>query len=349
MNKFVRNLITEWRRIELPFEDASIVLGVSGGADSISLALALRDLNTRKKLQLRLIIAHFNHSLRGRESDEDAEFVKGFAGRFGFELAIKKAAIASSGNLEQNARNARYTFLTETAQTLGAGIVLTAHTMNDQAETFLLNLIRGSGLRGLGAMRMRRELAVAEGEGSQNPTRGAESHKTKIELVRPLISWARREMTEQFCIDQDVKYRYDTMNEDAAFKRVRIRKILLPLLRDFNPKIIENLADTAFMLQEDFEILDELGSVALKDLLNQPESPALRLRDLKTLSPSIRRKILRDWLRNLRGDLRGLEKKHLQAIENLIFSRKSGSKVELPNGGFVRKGDGKLVYSQDKG
>ena len=151
MNNFVRNLLTEWRSLNLPFEEQTFVVAVSGGADSVSLALALSELKRRKKLNLRFVAAHFNHDLRGRQSDEDEKFVRELAGKFGFELALKKGNIAGEGNLEQNARVARYEFLTETAENLRASGVLTAHTLNDQAETFLINLIRGSGLEGLGA------------------------------------------------------------------------------------------------------------------------------------------------------------------------------------------------------
>ena len=158
MHRFVRSLITEWRKLGLPFTDETLIVAVSGGADSLSLLLALHDLRQRKKLKLRIVAAHFNHKLRGAESDADEEFVKHLAAEKGFELALGHGPIAAEGNLEQNARNARYDFLTRTADNLKAYGVLTAHTMNDQAETFLLNLIRGSGIDGLSGMRPIRDL-----------------------------------------------------------------------------------------------------------------------------------------------------------------------------------------------
>src|SRR5215218_8891270 len=142
MHKFVRNLLTEWRKLDLPFEGETFIVAVSGGADSVSLAIALDDLRTRKKLNSRFVIAHFNHDLRGAESERDAEFVKNLADKFDFELAYKKGKVLKAGNLEQNARIARYEFLMETALNTDACGILTAHTINDQAETFLLNLIR---------------------------------------------------------------------------------------------------------------------------------------------------------------------------------------------------------------
>jgi tRNA(Ile)-lysidine synthase len=145
MHKFVRNLITEWRKLDLPFADSAIVVAVSGGADSMSLLLAIEDLVRRKKLDLRITVAHFNHKLRGKESDADQEFVSRLAKDLAFEFVTESGRIAKKGNLEQNARNARYEFLTKVAKRSGASIILTAHTVNDQAETFLMNLIRGSG------------------------------------------------------------------------------------------------------------------------------------------------------------------------------------------------------------
>lgn len=342
MNDFVRNLLTEWRKLDLPFEDKTFVVAVSGGADSVSLALALNDLKQRKKLNLRFVIAHFNHDLRGKESDGDEKFVKDLAEKFGFELALKKGNVAKEGNLEQNARIARYKFLTETAENLHAYGILTAHTLNDQAETFLINLIRGSGIEGLGAMRTVR-----------GQIQSSSAKKSEIQLIRPLLSWAKREMTEKFCLDCGIEFRYDTMNEDLAFQRVRIRKVLLPLLEDFNPKIIENLAKTSFILQEDFEVLEkisELGIIGFENLSSKNgEKADLEIKKLKNLFPSMRRKILRDWLKKQRGDLRNLDSKHIEAVENLIFSRKSGKIIELPNKEFITKENGKISFTTKKG
>src|SRR5580765_2910393 len=173
MHGFVRNLITEWRRLELPFIGGAVVIAVSGGADSVSLLLAVDDLVKRKKLGHRVVAAHFNHNLRGSESDADGEFVRQLTTRLGVELAIGHGDLSKTGNLEQNARDARYDFLRQTAANLNAFAVLTGHTINDQAETFLLNLIRGSGPDGLSAMKAVRPLSAecgvrsAESEGEE--------------------------------------------------------------------------------------------------------------------------------------------------------------------------------------
>src|ERR1700733_12878033 len=139
MQKFLRELITEWRRLELPVNDAAVVVAVSGGADSVSLLLALSELKAKKKLDLRFVVAHFNHGLRGAESDKDETLVKKLSIKKGFEFESAKWKIKKGhnkkDNLEQAARLARYAFLGKTAEKYDAFAVLTAHTISDQAET----------------------------------------------------------------------------------------------------------------------------------------------------------------------------------------------------------------------
>lgn len=333
MHKFVRNLLTEWRKLALPFAGETFVVAVSGGADSVALALALADLKKRKKLNLRFVIAHFNHELRGAESESDAEFVQAFAEKLEFELAYKKGKVSKKGNLEQNARLARYEFLLETAENLKAFGILTAHTVNDQAETFLLNLVRGSGIKGLSAMK-----AVITNYEFQSEISNPNS---EIALVRPLLNWAMREETENFCRFCKIDYRIDSMNEDLSFNRVKMRRILIPVLKEFNPKIVETLAKTARLLQT--EITDSIN----EDLSKAAESEFLLIKDLKKLSNSALNQLLRRWLEGKRGNLRQLELKHIEAIERLIMSRKSGKVVELPGNESVVKESGGLYWQKN--
>ncbi len=366
MNQFCKNLLTEWRKLDLPFADETFVVAVSGGADSVSLLLALHELRKLKKLNLRFVIAHFNHDLRGAESAKDVEFVRGLTTKFNFEFVFKipnpKSKIQNqTGNLEQNARIARYEFLTETAQNLDAYGILTAHTLNDQAETFLLNLIRGSGLDGLSAIKPIRSLESrvlsqkSEESLSYEEKSKIQNPKSKIQLVRPLLNWAKREDTENFCRLNKIEFRHDAMNNDLAFKRVRIRKILIPLLQEFNPKIIETLAKTSELLRGSAEQLAASSRQSAENFSHEEreskikdEIKNLSLKDLKDVFPSIRRTILREWLKDNRGNLRRLELKHIEAVEKLIFSRKSGKVVELPDGELVLKKNGKLYFQKTK-
>lgn len=348
MHRFVRDLITEWRKLGLPFAGATVVAAVSGGADSLSLLLALEDLRTRKKLDLRIVAAHFNHKLRGRESDADEAFVKRIAAERNFELAIGHGALSHDGNLEQNARNARYAFLAQTAENLNAQYVLTAHTMNDQAETFLLNLIRGSGIDGLSGMRPVRELGsggVEEvGRREDRSSTPPLPYCSTPLLIRPLLRWAKREDTENFCRALEVEFRYDTMNEDMSFKRVRVRKMLLPMLEEFNPKIIETLAHTAELMQ----MSEPSAGGQEPDKESMPVSENLSIADLKDLEHNVFHQTLRSWIKARRGSLRSISLKHIEAVEQLIRSTKSGRTVELPGFGLVRRHGGRLSFENIK-
>lgn len=342
MHQFVRNLITEWRRLELPVENATVIVAVSGGADSVSLLLGLNALKKASKLNINIVAAHLNHQLRGVESDVDEQFVKHLTTELGIGLDLHREKIKTDGNLEQNARDARYKFLAESAKNLNAFAVLTGHTMNDQAETFLLNLIRGSGPEGLSGMSVIRPLEEEKGRRGdgdidrEKPSPFLPFSSSPLLLIRPLLTWAKRVDTEGYCHELGIEYRYDTMNEDTAFKRVQIRKILLPLLEDMNPKIVETLAQTAALMQNHTAEENQL-----------PSLDELTLSELKTLSKPELYKTLRSWLRQHRGTTRALQMKHIQAIERLVFSDKSGKTAELPGGKVVKTG-GKLSYKENK-
>ena len=322
MNKFVRNLLTEWRRLELPFEGETVVVAVSGGADSTALLLALDDLKSRKKLEHEFIVAHLNHKLRGKESDLDAKFVRKLASNCGLEFVSACTGLDGNGDLEQRARNARHAFFAAVAKAEKARLVVTGHTVNDQAETFLLNLIRGSGIDGLKAMPTERQL----------------SKSSKATLVRPLLSWATREATEQFCREQKVRFRRDRMNNDQKFTRVRIRKSILPALAKINPKIVDTLARTATLFQEHGHFPQRSAAKTNK----------LSVSELKELSSGDLNSVIRAWLTANRGNSRALALKHIEAVARLVNSRKSGRIVELPGGDTVVKGGGHLAFRHIK-
>lgn len=320
MDKFTRGFLTEWRRLGLPFANERVVIAVSGGADSVSLLLVLSELARRRKISNELIVAHFDHGLRGEESRADAEFVRELAGSLGYEFELGRGRVAKKGNLEQNARLARYAFLAKTAERLNAFAVLTAHTLNDQAETFLLNLIRGSGPEGLAAMRAIRQLEGAEAK-----------------LIRPMLRWAKREETEEFCLARGVNFRTDAMNRDPRFTRVRIRTELLPMLKTFNPKIVEQIARTA-------NLMPAAKGESANAAAGENDASELRLALLRKMDGPGLRNTLRQWIKANRGSLRGITHKHIEGVEQLVRSEKSGKVAELPAGTSVRRGSGKLFY-----
>lgn len=321
----------------MPFNDEAIVVAVSGGADSMSLLLAIDDLRRRKKLDLRIVSAHFDHKIRP-DSHTDLEFVAEFARDRGFEMSHGEWKREAGGNLEQNAREARYEFLRSTAAAVKAGYVLTAHTMNDQAETFMMNLIRGAGPDGLSGMKPKRAI--------DNESVAGEPFlpfaEPEITVVRPLLRWAKRRDTENFCLENKVDFRRDPMNEDLNFRRVWVRKVLLPMMEEANPKIIESLCRTAALLSE------PPASAVSKTASSKPaEGSSLDLAHLKTLEKPALFPVLRDWIKLNRGSLRGISAKHTEAIYNLIHSRKSGRLAELPGGEAVKQ-EGRLIWRPAK-
>jgi tRNA(Ile)-lysidine synthase len=356
VHNFVRNLVTEWRRLRIP-TSGTVVIGVSGGADSVSLLLAMHELLEMKKLDHRIIAAHYNHHLRDGESDADEAFVKQIAGERKIELAVGHADALAGSDLEQKARVSRYAFLSKIAESVDAFAVLTGHTMNDQAETFLINLLRGSGPTGLCGMKPVRPLDEEQRRRGVEATRSecetapdthteaageadAESPllpftSSTLLLARPLLTWAKRIHTEGYCLDKGVEYRYDTMNEDTAFKRVRIRKILLPLLEDFNPNIVETLARTASLMQR----------------VPNPKPPTdedtLEIVALRAMSPDAMKNRIRQWLEQKRGSTRSLSLKHIESIERLVMSQKSGRAAELPGKAAVIRSNGRLTYREN--
>ncbi len=345
MHRFVRNLITEWRRLGLAFDGGTVVVAVSGGADSVSLLLAMADTVKRKKIGHRIVAAHFDHGLRGEESDTDEVFVRELATSLNVEYVCGRGKVSKKGNLEQNARNARYEFLQKTAIENDAFAVLTGHTINDQAETFLLNLIRGSGIDGLSAIPIIRRLedgTTKQHETTRNKIDEMSKYeisdlRSQIELIRPLLRWAKRADTEDFCRISGIEYRNDAMNDDVAFKRVRIRRELIPMLQIMNPKIVETLAGTAELL----------GQSIVNTAIQIEISDELKISELKTLSEGDLYQTLRTWLGHHRGNTRGLGLKHIKAIERLVFSEKSGRVAELPGSESVLREGGKLVYQKN--
>ncbi len=330
LSEFARRLSVEWRKHLWPVDGSRVVMAVSGGADSTALALAFEELIRNRRLNINLTVAHFNHRLRGRDSDEDARWVEELADALGFDSVVGNAQVSGETrreNVEQAARRARYRFLHETALASGACAVVTAHTLDDQAETILLRLMRGSGAEGLTGMRPERALVEARDD---------------VRLLRPLLGWARRAETENYCRKRGVSFRLDEMNEDESFARVRVRHRLLPLMESFNPRVVETLVRTAELLRDDDATLNREASRLLENAL--VEESVLRVEVLAAAPKALRRRALRLWLAERRGDLRRIELVHLRAVEKLLEGERGGRVAELPGGGMIERRRSQLRF-----
>jgi tRNA(Ile)-lysidine synthase len=321
-------LLDAWARLRLPTANAKIVIAVSGGADSTALLLTFDELIKAKRLALNVIVAHLDHGLRKKASKEDARWVTNLARDLGYKIElgrtnVKQRAQKTADNLEQAARLARYEFLAKIANQNMAEMVLTAHTMNDQAETVLLRLLRGSGADGLAGIEQVRAL----------------DSNSSLLLVRPLIAWATRADTENYCQRRKIEFRVDEMNEDERFARVRVRKQLVPLLQSFNGKVVQGLARTAQLLREDVTVLNEEAARLLREAgrtlpgkKTETRSPLLSVDALARAPAAIRRRALRQWIAASKGNLRRFELVHLVGVEKLLQGNRGGRVAELPGG-----------------
>ena len=344
-SRFARSLLAEWQRLDLPISDARVVVAVSGGADSSALLLGLEELMKQRKLSVNLVVAHLDHGLRDN-SKKDAQWVSRLAKEMGFDVMVGRTNLKIAGsktkkageNLEQAARKARYEFLHKTAGKVGSEYVLTAHTLDDQAETVLMRLLRGSAAEGLSGTPSIRELK----RGSQ------------VKLVRPLLAWARRSDTEDHCRLRHVDFRVDEMNDDERFSRVRVRKQLLPLMKTFNNRVVEALSRTASLLNEDALALADEANRLLELATEKPgnngetNSPSLSVSILLQWPAAVRRRALREWILRARGNLNRVEMVHLVAVEKLLKGERGGRVAELPDGMKVTRRRGMLELANKK-
>ena len=268
----------------------TLVCALSGGADSVALLFALYLL--KDKLGITLEAAHFNHHLRGEESDRDEAFARELCGRYDISLHVGSGRVtAGDKGLEASARDARYAFL----RTI-PGKIVTAHTADDNAETVLLHLIRGTGLKGLGGI---------------TPVSG--------NLIRPMLMVTRGDV-ERFLEEWCLGHIEDSSNGTDAFLRNRVRHHVMPLLKAENPKLAENLSKMALRLRED-EIL--LSQQANFETLPGVES-------LKTMHPAIRSRALERFLKE--SGVREPEDAHIALAEDLVFSDKPSARASFPGG-----------------
>ncbi|MGH9427442.1 MAG: tRNA lysidine(34) synthetase TilS [Terriglobia bacterium] len=285
-----------------------LVVAVSGGADSVALLSLL--LEVRAQFELELIVAHLNHNLRGKSSEEDQEFVRTLAHRFGIRFICEKikseAVIARRENLENWAREQRYAFLSKAAGSVHAQKVALGHTMSDQAETFLMRLLRGSGTVGLSAM----------------------SHK-RDGFIRPLLSIERHEILAYLKVC-GVTWREDASNLDTQFLRNRLRQELIPSLKDrYNPKIVSLLAGTAAIVREESEALRFWAAeIFEREAVVEGKRVIWDMNTLVSLPIGLQKRLIRLSLESLVPGDDSLSAQNVASIMHLLGKWKSGKFVQ---------------------
>ncbi len=296
---------------------ATLLAAVSGGADSLCLLGSLLALQSSGQAGAprEIIVATLDHGLRGAAGAADAAWVAALAASLGLrcfaeQVDTRAHARAHHLSLEDAARRLRYAFLRRVAGEVGAARICLGHTLDDQAETILLRLLRGSGLDGLAGMR---------------PLRG--------DLARPLLGLTHAQAVA-YCAARGWLPREDLTNRDERYLRNRVRRRLVPLLEAYNPDVRRTLARTAALIADDLAALEAVtdGVWAEAVLAERAGSVVMRLSAVREQAPALRRRVLRRAAQWLADGPSGLEARHIALIERFITEGRTGGALTLPDG-----------------
>jgi tRNA(Ile)-lysidine synthase len=317
----------------------TVACAVSGGPDSVAMLHGLLEL--KEDLQIKLAVAHLDHGFRD-ESAAEAEFVRRMAGSLGLPFYTEKAGLKErlAGlpvNRQAAARQARYDFLERAADVLHADKIAVAHTADDQAETVLMRLIRGSGMSGLAGIPPVR--TILGGPGGRPRA-----------VVRPLIYVSRLEV-ERYLSENNIASVTDPSNLKNVYLRNRIRLELLPVLGTYNPRVLEALARSAELLQADEEFLDGRAREAMESIVLRREKDRpggskrmeLSLEDFDKLPEALRRRVVRLAVEEVKGDVLGLSYEHVTDAVRDIYEGPTGRGIDLPGGVRVERSYKKLL------
>jgi tRNA(Ile)-lysidine synthase len=322
------SLLTRFRKSLLEkgctLDGNRILVAVSGGADSVALLALLH--SVADEFSLDLEVAHLDHALR-KESPLDVSFVSHLCSEYGLKLTRKRIDVsaiakAQKGNLEEVAREVRRDFLTETAKHNGCDYVALGHHLNDQVETLLMRLIRGSGTKGLSGMSCR------DGQ-----------------VLRPLLPFKRSEIIE-YLHAEGLSWREDESNQNLDFMRNRVRSQLVPMLESFNPNVASQVASLAVQLQQDEEFWDGYVNELLAHCMSEDEEGCrLDRLQLVEMDVAVSGRVVRAVLKKVRGNLRSLTATHIEDVLKLAQSDAPQGELTLPGAWVARRYDA-LLFRQ---
>ena len=291
-----------------------IVVGVSGGPDSICLVNLLSEIKKDNKLQFEIVVCHINHMIR-EEAGEDEKFVKKYCEDKKIPFFVKHAKVKELAKdmkigTEEAGRKIRYEFFEEISEKTGANKIATAHTKNDNAETVLMNLIRGSGTAGLKGIKPIRD----------------------NKYIKPLIDISRDEI-EQYCEDKKLNPRHDKTNDENIYTRNKIRNILIPTIKkEFNPNIVETIDRLSKLIGKENEYLYKITIETYKKILIKEEKKEiiLNLKRFNEENEVIKSRLVIYTIKKLFGHTNGIEKIHIDDIIKLCQNN-IGNKYLTPN------------------
>ena len=306
-----------------------IVLGVSGGPDSLFMLNILN--NLKEQLQIQIVVAHVNHKIR-EEADDDEQFVKELCKKINVEFYSKRIEVETYANnnkigLEEAGRKVRYEFFEEVLKLTGANKIAVAHNKNDKIETMIMHIIRGSGISGL---------------------QGIQPKNNKI--IRPIIEIERKDI-EQYCQEQNLEPRIDKTNFENTYTRNKIRNIVIPYIKqEFNPNFIETMTRLSEVITEENIFLNKLTESEYKNILikKSEKEIALDLRKFNELDNILKKRIILYTVSILRGGSQGIEKIHIEDIVKLCKNN-IGNKFLIPNKGLkVLVKDKKILFIKEE-
>jgi tRNA(Ile)-lysidine synthase len=301
--KKIRSAITE-----LIAPGDKVLVAVSGGADSLALLYLLQQFS--KELGYELFVAHLNHLTRGEESDADARFVEKEAKKLCLPVFVDRMDVENSAlksSFQESARILRYQFLENTLMSVKGNKIALGHTADDRVETVLMNLLRGTGLRGLAG------IPVARGH-----------------VIRPLLRCTRSEL-EQFLSERKLGYRTDSSNNEKKYLRNKIRHDVIPFLRTFNKEISGNLLGLAEIARGEEQWMSEkTRELYLQLVTSENESLCFEVTEFEKQHKAMKRRLVRETFYRLTGSLREITALHVRQVLDLFTGARVGSELKLP-------------------
>ncbi len=322
MSSFVKKIQNFAFHNQLFSEGERILIGISGGPDSICLSRVFLKLKEHYKLEIGLF--HVNYGLRGEASEEDERFVREFAENNKLKLKVVKFAKKEgekNGNLEAQMRVFRYSEFERFAKKEGFDRIALAHNADDQVETFLMNLFRGSGTKGLSAMK---------------PKRG--------KIIRPLLFISKNEILN-WLKQNEQKYQIDASNFDESFFRNKIRHKLVPVLEEYSPQLRNRIFQLTNNLKDENVVVEEIVEKKYNEIVqNNKERSLVLISDLENCSIGMRKLLFRRILENIKGELRNVSSNNFFEFDKIFKSNKAKKQFCITSGVVIERSGNHITF-----
>ncbi|MCT4508979.1 MAG: tRNA lysidine(34) synthetase TilS [Tepidibacter sp.] len=323
----VRDTIKKYNLVN---DGDKIILGVSGGPDSICMLHILNYL--KDEFNIKIYAAHLNHKIRGIEAQKDAMYVAKICDIIRVPCFIRAIDVPAyckekGVSLEEGARILRYNMFFEIKEKISADKIAIAQNINDQAETVIMRIMRGTGLQGLKGIQYKREDGI----------------------IRPLLDIDREDI-EKYCEQNNLAPRIDQTNLEEIYTRNKIRLKLIPyMVENFNPNLKESISRMTNLLKDDSDFIMEESNKSFNDICNKISDNTISLDIDKFINThkALKNRIIRKCIDFVLGDIKGIEQKHIQDVNNLINSHKNNLRIDLPKGLLVYKKNTSIIFTDE--